>query len=352
VADAAPLKRVLIVKLGALGDIVHAIPVAAALRQAHPAVRIDWLVSGKHREILDLVPVIDRRLVIGDGATGRTEHAGASVLDSIRELRRAQYEVALDLQGLVKSAFFARASGAPRVVGFASRYLRERFARPFYTEVHDPGGGGMYHPDETHVVWTNLGLLSPLGIHVDTPEFPIDRVESGVARDVAARAGGRYAILNPGAAWPTKRWPASRMGAIASALRAGRGLTSVVLWGPGEESLARDVVGSSDGAAILSPRTSIADLVALSRGAALFVSGDTGPAHIAAAVGTPIVGIFGPTRPSRNGPWSPEDVTVSRDAVCECHHLRRCRRETMCVTEIQIAEVMAAVERRLGAQRV
>jgi heptosyltransferase I len=92
-------------------------------------------------------------------------------------------------------------------------------------------------------------------------------------------------------------------------------------------------------------------LGALSRGAELFVSGDTGPAHIAAAVGTPIVGIYGPTRPSRNGPWSPEDVTVSRDAVCECHHLRRCRRETMCVTEIQVAEVLTAVERRLGAQR-
>jgi heptosyltransferase I len=258
VADAAPLKRVLIVKLGALGDIVHAIPVAAALRQAHPAVRIDWLVSGKHREILDLVPVIDRRLVIGDGGPGRPGDAGAGILDSIRELRRAQYDVALDLQGLVKSAFFARASGAPRVVGFASRYLRERFARPFYTEVHDPGGGGMYHPDETHVVWTNLGLLSPLGIHVGAPEFPIDRVESDVARDVAARAGGRYVILNPGAAWPTKRWPPSRLGAVASALRAGRGLASVVLWGPGEESLARDVVESSDGSAILSPRRAVA----------------------------------------------------------------------------------------------
>ncbi len=350
---AAPIKRVLIVKLGALGDIVHAIPVAAAIRRAHPAVRIDWLVSEKHREILDLVPVIDRRLVISDRGSRRTENGGAGILDSIRELRRGQYDVALDLQGLVKSAVFARASGASRVVGFASRYLRERLARPFYTDVHDPGGAGMYHPDETHVVWTNLGLLAALGIHVGVPEFPIDRVESNVARDVAARTDGRYVVLNPGAAWPTKRWPPSRLGAIASALRDAHGLTSVVLWGPGEESLARDVVASSGGAAILSPQTSIADLVALSRGAALFVSGDTGPAHIAAAVGTPIVGIYGPTRPSRNGPWSPDDVTVSRDAVCECHHLRRCRRETMCLSDIQVDEVWKAVERRLaGAPRV
>jgi lipopolysaccharide heptosyltransferase I len=338
------VKRVLIVKLGALGDIVHAIPVAAALRHAFPTVRIDWLVSARHREILDLVPVIDRRLVISDRGL-------AGIVAAVGELRRAQYDVAFDLQGLVKSAVFARSSGAARVIGFASHYLRERLARPFYTEVHDPGGPGMYHPDETHVVWTNLGLLAPLGVNVAVPEFPIDRADSAVARAVAARAGGRYALLNPGAAWPTKRWMPARFGALAAALRDKYGLSSVVLWGPGEESLARDVVSSSAGAAILSPSTSISDLVALSRGAALFVSGDTGPAHIAAAVGTPILGIYGPTRPSRNGPWSPDDVTVSRDAICQCHHLRRCRMRTMCLADIGIDEVLNAVERRLVGVR-
>jgi heptosyltransferase I len=353
VADATLIKRVLIVKLGALGDIVHAIPVAAALRRAFPGVRLDWLVSAKHREILDLVPIIDRRLVINErGATGGGA-GGTGFLDAIRELRRSQYDVALDLQGLLKSAFFARSSGAVRVIGFASRYVRERWARPFYTEVHDPGGGGMYHPDETHVVWTNLGLLEPLGIRVATPEFPIEPVASDAATQVDARTNGRYALLNPGAAWPTKRWAPSRLGAVAAALRDRHALTSVVLWGPGEEALAKEVVSASGGAAMLSPRTSIADLVALSRGASLFVSGDTGPAHIAAAVGTPIVGIYGPTRPSRNGPWAPDDVTVSRDAVCQCHHLRRCKLKTMCLADIQVDEVLTAIDRRLaGARRV
>ena len=163
---------------------------------------------------------------------------------------------------------------------------------------------------------------------------------------------GRYVVLNPGAAWPTKRWPAvaARPPSPPRCATDTRCRRSCV-WGPGEESLARDVVAASAGAAILSPPTSIADLVALSRGAALFVSGDTGPAHIAAAVGTPIVGIYGPTRPSRNGPWSPDDVTVSRDGVCQCHHLRRCRLETMCLTDIQVDEVPAAVERRLAGAR-
>ncbi len=332
------MNRILIVKLGALGDVVHAIPVAAALRRARPSARIDWLVSPKHREILDLVPVIDRRLVVKD----------TRMIAAIRELRHSQYDVTIDLQGLVKSAALARASGAARVVGFTARYARERLASVFYTEKYDPGGGGMYHADERHVIYTNLGILRMLGVEPGAPEFPIDRVDSPVAAGVAAKTGGRYAILNPGAAWPNKRWSPSRFAAIAAELRSRRALPTVVVWGPGEEPLARAVVDASSGAALLAPATTIVDLVALARGASLYVAGDTGPAHIAAAVGTPIVGIYGPTRPSRNGPWASADVVVSRADVCRCHHLRQCRMATMCLDDIQVDEVFAAVERRLA----
>jgi ADP-heptose:LPS heptosyltransferase len=127
-------------------------------------------------------------------------------------------------------------------------------------------------------------------------------------------------------------------------------MMSVALWGDGERELADEVAAHAEGAAMVSPPASIADLVALSRGAAVMVSGDTGPTHIAAAVGTPIVGIFGPTRPSRNGPWSAADLTVSRAEVCDCHHLRRCTRDTMCLLDIEVDEVVDAVERRLAAE--
>jgi len=335
------MRRFLIVRLGALGDIVHAIPVAAALRRAFPDARIDWLVSAKHREILDLVPVIDRRLVIGD----------PSPLTVIGELRNARYDVAIDLQGLIKSALVARASGAARVIGFSSRYARERLASLLYTDVYDPGRGGLFDRRETrHVVAINLGLLTALGIDAVRAEFPIDAVESAPARQVRERTAGRYALLNPGAAWPNKRWPPARPSEVAIALRDRHDLMSVVLWGPGEDPLAREVVAGSDGAALLSPPTSVADIVAMSRGAALMVSGDTGPAHIASAIGTPIVGIYGPTRPTRNGPLSPHDVTVSRDASCECHHRRRCVRDRMCLLDIEAGEVVGAIERRLAAE--
>lgn len=342
------MNRILIVRLGALGDVVHAIPVAAALRRRFPSATIDWLVSAKHAEILGLVTAIDRAICVDDrdGSAG-----GLSIREAIGELRRTRYDVVLDLQGLIKSAALARLSGAPRVIGFAARYAREGLARLFYTESHDPGRGGLYDPRETrHVVAINLGLLQRLGIDEPQPEFPLAMVESAVAQWARDASRGHYALLNPGAAWPNKRWPPDRFGRIAVDLRGRHRLTSVVLWGPGEEALAQAVVDSAGGAAVLSPKTTIADLVALARGAAVMVSGDTGPTHIAAAVGTPLVGIYGPTRPARNGPMSPLDITVSRDTICECHHLRRCRLERMCLLDIEVAEVAAAIDQRLAAE--
>jgi len=326
--------------LGALGDIVHAIPVAAALRRAWPAVRIDWVVAPRHRDILDLVPAVDRRIPFEDGAA----------LSIVRQLRRERYDAALDLQGLIKSALIARLAGARRTIGFNRKYARESIASRLYTEACDPGGDGIYASSETrHVVRINLGLLERLGIADTAIEFPLAIAPSSVADALRAEAGGRYAILNPGAAWPNKRWPPDRLAALARTLRDRQQLASVVVWGPGERGLAEQVVAGGNGAAILSPPTTIADIVALARGAALMVSGDTGPTHIAAAVGTPLVGIYGPTRPERNGPWLPDDETVSRAAICECHHLRECRRGRMCLLDIEVGEVLAAAERRLAA---
>lgn len=338
--------KFLLVRLGALGDIVHAIPVAVALRRAYPDARIDWLVSAKHREVLDLVPVLSGVITVNDRGEGR---GGMSLIAALRAMRRTEYDVAIDMQGLIKSAAIARLSGARQVIGFTRRYAREPLASRFYTVVHDPGGAGLYAPSETrHVVEINLGLLQPLGIAPASPEFALRVPRSDAVAAAIAQAGGRFALLNVGAAWPNKRWPADRFAALATRLRERHGLRSIVLWGPGERELGAAVVDHAAGAAFLAPETTIADIASLAQAASVMVSGDTGPTHIASAVGTALVGIYGPTRPERNGPLGAGDEAVSRAAVCQCHHLRRCRLDRMCLLDIEVSEVLAAVERRLA----
>jgi lipopolysaccharide heptosyltransferase I len=334
--------NILIVRLGALGDIVHALPAAAALRAGIPGARIDWLVDAHHRALLELVSGLDRIIVL----QGRSVGAWAEV---VRQLRQVPYDVALDMQGLMKSAVLARASGAARVAGFSLWHLREKTARPFYSQVDDGVREGAGCSSGQHVIQKNLGLLRVIGIDSNHVVFRLANVDSPAARAVqATEAGAPFALLNPGAAWPNKRWPAERFGAVAGFLRDVRGIRSVVVWGPGDEELARAVVRASDGAAVAAPPTNVADLVALSRAATVCVSGDTGPLHLAGAAGTPVVGIFGPTDPERNGPWNPEDVVVSRYASCECHYERRCRAARWCLADVGVAEVTAAVQRRLG----
>jgi heptosyltransferase I len=328
--------NVLIVRLGALGDVVHTIPAAAALRTAFPDARIDWLVDAKHRAIVDLVTTVDRVIPL--------EHPTlAGWLAAAQALRRTSYEVAIDLQGLLKSAILARASGARRVIGFSIWHLREKTARPFYSDAHDAEGG--------HIIAKNLRLLRAVGVTDETIRFPLADPPSPALDHLRQRLGPRpFGLINAGAAWPNKRWPPERFGQLAAFLRDACGLVPVILWGPGEESLAASVVAASSGTAMEAPRTTVTDLVALARAAAIVVSGDTGPLHIATAVGTPTVSLFGPTDPHRNGPFDAEDIVVSRYDLCGCHYDRRCHEVEWCLGGAHLAEVCAAVQRRLAAR--
>jgi len=328
----------LIVRLGSLGDILHAVPMAAALRDRFPKASIDWLVEERHAPLLGLVTPVSRVAPI------RTRHVvrGDGWLPTLHALRKERYEVAFDAQGLVKSAALARFAGARRTIGFAAAHLRERAARVFYSDTVDPG-------DVRHVVAKNLALLRAVGIDAPAWQFPLELGEPGeeVALALSTLDAG-FVLLNPGGGWPNKRWPPDRFGELAAEILRNYGLGSLVLWGPGDEALAGEVVASSRGAARLAPVTSICDILHLARAARLVVSGDTGPLHLAAAVGAPIVAIHGPTDPARNGPWSPDDVWVTRHTVCECPHLRRCTAARWCLDDVSAAEVLAAVDERLS----
>jgi lipopolysaccharide heptosyltransferase I len=332
------MTRLLVVRLGSFGDLVHTLPAVAALRRARPAdLEIDWLVDAPHAGFLSLVEGLTRVVPL----PGRTMRAW---LATRRVLRARGYEVAADFQGLIKSAALARFSGAARVLGFDRPSLREPAAALFYTERVTVGEAG-------HVIHKNLRLAASLGAQPGPLEFPIAQVASPVAEAARVEAGGPYALVNPGAAWPNKRWPPDRLGAIARRLRDRHGLASLVLWGPGERDAAMRVAAESGGAAHVVPEAGWPDVLALSRGARLILSGDTGPLHLAAAVGVPAVALFGPTNPRRNGPWADADISISRYDQCQCHYQRRCRRDAArwCLGTIDVDEVAEAIDRRLQA---
>lgn len=325
----------LIVRLGALGDIVHAIPVVAALRAAFPDARIGWLVHPRFASLLHLVDGLDRVHPLD-------RRSGAS---AIRDVRREGYGVCLDLQGLLKSAALARLSGARRVIGFSRPLLRESAAALAYTETGGEGSG--------HVIDKNLSLLSLLGVTAttrlfpvripDTPVVPCTRQILGIGPDQP------FALINPGAAWPNKRWPADRFGEVARRLRDRFDLPSAVLWGPDETTLAASVVRASGEAARMAPQTTMVEMLALASAARVLVSGDTGPLHLAAAAGTPVVGVYGPTPPGRNGPWDVRDEVISSHDTCDCVFKRQCTASTWCLERITVDAVAEAASRRLEA---
>ena len=326
--------KLLFVRLGSLGDIVHTVPAVSAVRAAHPRAVIHWLVDARQLEVLELVEGVDRIHALRSDAAGWAS--------TIPALRRERFDAALDFQGLIKSAALARLAGAARTIGFTKPSLREPFAGSFYTETVPAADGG-------HVIEKNLSLLASIGVpQPAAPAFRFAQRPSAALQRVRAETGGRFAIVNPGAAWPNKRWAPARFGTVAAAIFRQHDLRSLVLWGPGERDLAEAVVTASSGGAMMAPPTSIADLFALCREAALMISGDTGPLHIGAASGTPLVGIFGPTDPRRNGPWSSSDASVSRFGECRCHHQRRCTNGRWCLEDIGAAEVLEAVNRRLA----
>ena len=193
----------LVVRLGALGDIVHTVPAVAAITRALPGARIDWLVERKHRPVLDLFDLDVRPIEIEGGSVG-------AFLGAMRGLRANGYDVALDFQGLLKSAILARGSGARRVVGFSRDALREPMAGRFYTEDVTPGTA-------RHVIAKNLALVRAVGVESDEIRVPLKRSSE-------ERSKERLAVLNPGAGWPNKQWPPDRFGAVAAGLHTSRNL--------------------------------------------------------------------------------------------------------------------------------
>lgn len=295
--------RVLLVRLSALGDAIHGLPVACALRHSIPNVVTGWVVEGRTADLLEGHPAIDHVIRTPRGWL----KSPRAVLDLRRRLRELRFDIAIDLQCLTKSAIAARLSGARRRMGMAGEDGREA-SRWLHNDLVEVQG--------EHVVDRYLSMLRPLGIKTpsvrfDLPEQPAD---AQTARQFLASHGltpGCFAILNPGAGWPSKIWPAERYGEVAQRLAADHGLPSIAAWGgSAEKTLGEAIVAASGGAARLAPPTTVNELAALCRRAALFVGSDTGPMHLAVAVGTPTVSLHGTSRAERCGAYGPSNIRL------------------------------------------
>ena len=314
-------KRILIVRLSSMGDVIHTLPAVAALREAFPEATIDWLIEERWAELLCAPgtprrgPRSDRRpLVDGIHAvklvqwrrslfTLATAQQIATLWNDVRDMR---YDIAVDLQGAIRSALLARLSGASEIFGAAEP--RESPASLWYTRKVITHG--------THVIEQNVSLAAAIAQQkLDARKAPLPRdpaSEDEVCKMLGAENIQHFAIINPGAGWGAKRWPAERYGQVSVAL-AEQGVRSIINYGPEEESLAETAQAASDGTAI--PwKCSISQLIALTRRAALFIGGDTGPLHLAAALRVPTVAIFGPTDPARNGPFGTRSIVLRSPA--------------------------------------
>jgi lipopolysaccharide heptosyltransferase I len=334
-ADSRPHHRFLLVRLSSLGDVIHALPAASALRDAFPEARIDWVIDVRWQRLLEGNPDISEVIAYDRKQAG-------SLSTSIRKLRAAQYTCAIDFQGLYKSALLALASGAPRRIGFQSSYAREGRVAILYTDRVNPRG--------SHKVDHNRTLVESAGAQLAAPRFPLairPEDDAIVTRELNNRSITNFYVLNPGGGWLSKCWPAERYGELHRKLAERHGWRGIVTVGPGEENLARDLVHAAGDSAPIAIPLALGPLMALLRRAKLMVSADTGPLHLASALGTPVVGLFGPTDPGRNGPFSPGDISVRNPRHSITTYARGASYSPAMIS-ITVDQVVEAVERRMG----
>jgi ADP-heptose:LPS heptosyltransferase len=266
-----------------------------------------------------------------------------------KQLRGMKFDIALDLQGLTKSALLARLSGAKRRLGLVrSDYEGRELSTWLNTELVDP--------ESSHVVQRGLELLKPLGIEAANASFRLPRDEAAdatAAKLVRERGlGAGFVIVNTGAGWPSKVWPAERYAAVARYLGSQRHLPTIVTWaGEAEQKMADQIIIRAGGHAQLAPPTSLVELAALARRARLFIGSDTGPLHIAAAVGTPCVGLYGPMPASRCGPYGEQHIALQNALPAEkLRNRKRASNDLMLL--IAAEEVCAACDEILDRAKV
>ncbi len=342
-------KKILIIRLSALGDIVRVLPALAALRRAEPEAHIGWVVEERFADFIAGHPDLDEIIILPRKDWSRRAKnplrlpgAAVAAVRFFRALRKKNYDIAIDFHGNLRSGIVTRLSGAPRRIGFDKPRAKE-FSHRFYTDRFAP-------PLGAHRLMWNMLLLSVLGIDGSRVEWRLPPLEEErrLARGFldGLGSGGPFTVIHPGVSGfgSYKQWPAERFAEVARLLVETRGGAVVLTHGPGEEELCRRIARDSGERAFVAPKMNLRQLTALLREVDLFVSADTGPMHIAAAAGTPVVAIFGPKDEEFYGPLGSWSEAVSADVPCRPCRKRHCD-DPICITEVSVGMVMNAIKK-------
>lgn len=335
-------KRILIIKPSSLGDIVHALPVLATLRKSYPQAHIAWLVNHSFAPLLQGHPLLSEAILFDRHGYGEMlGNAGmlGSFGDFVVSLRRRQFDLVIDLQGLFRSGFLTAATGARTRVGFAT--AREFAALAYNLRVSCPH-------DVRHAVDRNLRVAAALGLDIGDPQFPLGlrlhetTAAQGMLNYAAGEPIDRFTAIIPGARWTTKQWSPLRFAELIDRLHAAGHPPCVLLGSPDERGVAAQIVDRCQTRVIdLVGKSNLRELAALLDLSQQVICNDSGPMHIAAALGKPTIALFGPTDPRRCGPYSPTAQVVQTPIPCSPCYLRSCTHHS-CMQRLSVEAVLTA----------
>ena len=330
------MQNILVVKLSAIGDVIHALPVSYAIKESFPDAHLTWVVEPPAYDLLTMDSCVDE---ISTFHKKEFKSVGGFLTNYgplKRQIQRRSYDAVLDLQGLFKSAAIARLAKAPVKLGMCNmRELSDRISRP----VIGPHAQG-------HIVERYLDVARALGCRVDQVVFPltVPEREADLTRRIFSQAGGNmgnpYVVFAIGANWPNKRWPIEYFAELSDWLYAQRLIPVIVGGGAVDEQRAAELCAAAEIPPInLVGRTNFKQLTCILQQAQMTIGGDTGPVHLSAGVGTKTIMVMGPTDANRNGPYGQLENAVEVDRDCRCCWKRVCPKGVDCLANITVAQV-------------
>lgn len=335
-------RRILIIRLSGIGDVVHTLPLLGALRKRYPHAYIAWLVQRKAEGILTGHPYLDEVI------TFDRERWICRLWPLIKRLRNRRFDLVVDAHGQFRSGLFAYMTGAKTRLGFDAKDGKE-FNSLFINFKAPP------FPEYWHSVERYLGLAGVLGAQIEEREFLIQIGEpekeyvERFLKEEGINKGEFIIALNPGSSWKSKIWPSKNYARLADILIRKFKCKALLLWGPGEEGLIESISSAMEEKPIIAPRTDLKELAFLISRCTLFIGSDSAPLHIASSFPVPSIGLYGPTDPRRNGPYGPENVAVKKDlSVLPCRRkgCRKCKAQD-CMELITVEEVVEQVENKM-----